>query len=103
MKTKLLFLIALCFTLAFANRLRAQTASNFSNPAIEYKKAPYTLKIKKHDGFFHPNRFNAHRKTNGNGNKHPYISRRKKIQKQTMSLNKQHKHRDRGDKAPRTW
>lgn len=103
MKTKFFFLIALSFMFAFANRLNAQSASNFSNPGTEYQKAPFTLKVKRHDGPEHITRFNAHRKANGNGNIHPYISKRRKNQKQTMSLNKKHKRQDHGDRAPRTW
>jgi hypothetical protein len=104
MKTKILFLVSVCLILVFANTASAQSASNFSNPGIEYKKAPNTLKIKKHDQvIMHASRFNAHAKTNGNGNTHPYVSKKKKFQKRTVSLNKKHKHNDRGDKAPRTW
>jgi hypothetical protein len=103
MKTKLFLLIPMCILFALANTVKAQTASNFTNPGVEYKKAPNTLKLKKRDKVFHTNRFNAHKKTKGNGNRHPYISRKKKFQKQTMSLNKKHKRKDHGDRAPRTW
>lgn len=103
MKIYIIILIAFCSMFAFTSTATAQTASNFSNPGIEYKKAPNTLKLKKKDKVFRTNRFNAHRKATGNGNKHPYISKKKKFQKRTMSLNKKHKHKDRGDKAPRTW
>jgi hypothetical protein len=103
MRTKIFFLIAFCSLFTFASTVSAQTASNFSNPGVEYKKPSFTIKVKKHDQVSHVNRFNSHQKTNGNGNRHPYISKKKKFQKQTMSLNKKHKRKDHGDRAPRTW
>jgi hypothetical protein len=103
MKALFFFLFAVCSLFVFTNITTAQSASNFSNPGIEYKKAPNTLKLKKRDKVVSTNRFNAHKKTSGNGNKHPYISKKKKAQKRTISLNKKHKYKDRGNKAPRTW
>ena|SRR5687767_2691127 len=102
-KTYIIILLAVCSIFVFTNLANAQTASNFSNPGIEYKKAPNTLKLKKKDKVVRTHRFNAHKKATGNGNKHPYISKKKKFQKRTMSLNKKHRNKDRGNKAPGTW
>ena len=103
MNAKFILLVAICSIFVVANSAKAQTASNFTNPGIEYKSTPNTLKLKKRDKVVGTSRFNAHRKAKGNGNKHPYVSKKKKIQKRTVSLNKKHKHKDRGNKAPRTW